>query len=219
MFAVPPTCQFSTDITFLVDASKNIGKDEFSRQITFVKILTKSFGNNSRSAVVTYGDKASIVASFDQFPNIPDFLKAVGNLTQGKDDSGKGRMDEAVNLATRDVFPKSRPGVSKLAVVVTDGKQTIGANALELKQAFETFRQAGIRMVPVGVSKKMDVEEWSNLVERKQDLLRVDNFEDITLRVHEIGATICRAAGNNINMDVIQSTFSLPFSFLAVRNC
>lgn len=198
MFAVPPPCQFSTDITFLVDSSKNIGKGEFSQQMTFLKILTKSFGNNSRSAVVTYGDKASIVTSLDQFPNIPDFLKAVANLTQGKDGSGKGRLDEAVNLATRDVFPKSRPGVSKLAVVLTDGKQTIGPNALELKQAFETSRKAGIRMVPVGVGKKMDVEEWGNLVERKQDLLKVDNFQDLTLKVHEIAASICRAAGNNM---------------------
>ena len=199
MFAVPPPCQFSTDIAFLVDSSKNIGKGEFSRQMTFLKILTKSLGNNSRSAVVTYGDKASIAASFGQFPNIPDFLKAVANLTQDKDGSGKGQLDEAVNLATRDVFPKSRPGVSKLAVVLTDGKQTIGPNTLGLKQAFETSRKAGIRMLPVGVGKKMNVEEWSNLVERKQDLLQVDTFQDLTLKVHQIAADICRAAGNNIH--------------------
>ena len=199
MFAVPPPCQFSTDITFLVDSSKDISKGEFSRQTIFLKMITKSFGNNSRSAVVTYGEKTSIFASFDQFPNIPDFLKAVANLTQDTEGSGNGRLDEAVNLATRDVFPKSRPGVSKLAVVLTEGKQAIGPNALELKQAFETSRKAGIRMHPVGVGKKMNVEKWSNLVEREQDLLQVDNFQDLTLKVHEIAASICRAAGNNIH--------------------
>ena len=198
MFTVPPPCQFSTDITFLVDSSKDIGKGDFSRQTTFLKLITKSFGNNSRSAVVTYGEKASIFASFDQFPNIPDFQKAVANLTQDTDGSGNGRLDEAVNLATRDVFPKSRPGVSKLAVVLTDGKQATGPHAVELKQAFETSRKAGIRMHPVDVGKTMNVEKWSNLVERKQDLLQVDNFQDLTLKVHEIAASICRAAGNNI---------------------
>lgn len=167
--------------------------------MTFLKIITKSFGNDSRSAVVTYGEKASVVASFDQFPNIPDFLKAVGNLTQEKDSSGKGRLDEAVNLATRDVFPKSRPGVSKLAVVLTNGKQTTGPNALELKQAFEASRKARIRILPVGVGKNVKVEEWSSLVERKQDLLQVDNSQDLTLKVHEIAATICRAAGKNMH--------------------
>jgi len=195
--AVPPPCQFSTDVTFLVDSSKNIHKDEFSRQMTFLKIIAKSLGNNSRSAVVTYGEKASIIASFDQ--NMSDFLKAVANLTQDKDGSGMGRLDKAVNLATRDVFPKSRPGVSKLAVVLTDGKQTTGPNALELEQAFETSRKAGIRMFPVGVSENMKVEEWSKLVQRKQDLLQVNNFEDLTLKVHEVAAGICRAAGNNIH--------------------
>ena len=164
-----------------------------------MKIITKSFGNDSRSAVVTYGDKASIVASFDQFPNIPDFLEAVGNLTQGKDSSGKGRLDEAVNLAIRDVFPKSRLGVSKLAVALFGGKQTTGPNALELKQAFEASRKAGIRMLPVGVGKDMKVEEWSSLVERKQDVLQVDNSQDLTLKVQEIAASICRAAGKNMH--------------------
>ena len=167
--------------------------------MTFLKIIAKSLGNNSRSAVVAYGEKASIIASFDQFPNISDFLKAVANLTQDKDGSGKGRLDKAVNLATRDVFPKSRPGVSKLAVVLTDGKQTTGTNALELEQAFETSRKAGIRMFPVGVTENMKVEEWSKLVQRKQDLLQVNNFEDLTLKVHEVAASICRAAGKNIH--------------------
>ena len=167
--------------------------------MTFLKIITKSFGNNSRSAVVTYGEKASIVASFDKFTNITDFLEAVSNLTQDKVGSGKGRLDEAVNLAIRDVFPKSRTGVSKLAVVLTDGKQTTGPNALELKQAFESSRKAGIRMLPLGVSKNMKLEQWSSLVERKQDLLQVNSFQDLTLKVHEIAASICLAAGNNIH--------------------
>lgn len=200
MFAVPAPCQFLTDIAFLVDSSKNIGEVDFSRQRTFLKIITKSFGNKSRSAVVTYGEKSSIFATFDQFANMPDFLKAVANLTQDTDGSGNERLDEAVNLATRDVFPKSRPGVSKLAVVLTDRKEAIGPNALELKQAFETSRKAEIRMYPVGIGKNMDVEEWSNLVERKQDLLQVDNYQDLTLKVHEIAASICRAAGNNIHL-------------------
>lgn len=192
--AVPPPCQFPADITFLVDSSGNIGMDDFSRQKTFLEIMAKSFGNNTRPAVVTYGETASVAANFDQFPNIPDFVKAVDNLKKDKDGSGRGRLDEAVNLATSDVFPKGRPGVSKLAVVLTDGSQATGPNALELQQAFEAAEKAGIRLLPLG----MRVEEWGSLVERKQDLLQVEDFEDLTLNVREIAANICRATGKNM---------------------
>lgn len=168
--------------------------DEFSKQKDFLKIMAKTFGNNTRPAVVTYGATASVAAGFDQFPSIPDFVKAVANLTKDKDGSGSGRLDEALNLATRDVFSNGRPGVSKLAVVLTDGSHAFGPNALELKQAFEASEKAGIRLLPLG----MRVEEWGSLVPRKQDLLQIENFEDLTFNVREIAANICRAAGKNM---------------------
>lgn len=178
----------------MLDSSGNIDKDEFYRQKTFVQIMAKTFGNNTRSAVVTYGKTASVAASFDQFPNIPDFVTVVRNLTKDKDDSKDGRLDEAINLATRDVFSKGRPGTSKLAVVLTDGSQASGPNALELKKAFEASERAGIRVLPLG----MRVEEWGSLVERKEDLLQVENFQDLTFNVREISANICRATGKSI---------------------
>lgn len=195
--SVPPPCQFDADIAFLMDSFGTIDEKEFSQQKAFLKIMAKSFGNNTRSAVVTYGKKYSIEATFDDSLNISGFLKVVDHITKGKEGTD-GRLDKAINLATLDVFPKTPPIVTKLAVVLTDGSQASGPNALELQQAFEASGKAGVRVLTIGIGKAVNAEEWRSIVERKEDFLQVENSQELTLKVHALAAKICSAAGKNM---------------------
>lgn len=194
---VPPPCQFPADIVFVIDSSKTFDEKEFSQHKAFVKIMAKSFANNTRSAVVTYGERSSLKLNFDDSLNITYFLNVVQSIEKDNDVKDK-RLDKAINLATTDLLPKARPIAAKLAVVVTDGSQTSGPNALELQQAFDASAKAGVRAVVLGVGEALNMEEWRSLVPRKEDFLQVENSQDLTLKIHNIATQVCAAAGNKI---------------------
>jgi len=194
LLAVPPPCQFSADVTFLVDSSGNTDDNYFAKQKTFVKVMKKSSGPNWRSAIVTYGESASVEASLSQFPNTTDFEKAVDKIAKDKDGKKVVQLDKAMNLAASDVFSNARPGVSKLAVVLTDGSPTSGSNALEVKRAFEASRKADVRVVTLGIGKGIDVNEWSGMAE---NLIQLKDSQDLTFKIRDIAATVCAAAGKN----------------------
>lgn len=195
--AVPPPCSFSADVIFLVDSSGNTGKGDFAKQKALVKIITKSFGANWRSSIVTYGKNVSVEASLGQFPNINDFEKTVDKIAKDEDGKKETRLDEAMNLATSDVFSKARPGVTKLAVVLTDGSPIKGPNTLEVKRAFEASRNADVRVVTLAIGKGVDVKEWTSMVEDDKDLLQLSDSQDLMFKVRDIAAAVCAAAGKN----------------------
>ena len=83
-------------------------------------------------------------------------------------------------------------------MVVTDGSQTSGPNALELQQAFDASAKAGVRTVALGIGKALNVEEWRSLVPRKEDFLQIENSQDMTLKIRDIAKQVCAAAGNKM---------------------
>lgn len=180
----------------MIDSSKTFDEKEFLQHKAFIEVMAKSFGNNTRSAVVTYGEKPSIKSNFDDSLNITYFLSVVQSIV--KDDVNDNRLDTAINMATTDLFPKARPSAAKLAVVVTDGSQTSGPNALELQQAFDASAKAGIRTVALGIGKALNVEEWRSLVPRKEDFLQIENSQDMPLKIRDIAKQVCAAAGNKM---------------------
>ena len=182
----------------MVDSSGNTPKDYFAEQKNFVKIMKKSFGANWRSAIVTYGQKASVEADFGQFSNFTDFEKAVDKITKDRSGQRVVRLDEAMKTANSDVFSKAREGVTKLSVVLTDGSPASGSNASEVKRVFEASRTADVRVVTLGVGKGVDVEDWSGMVEYHHDLIQLTDSQDLMFKIRDIAATVCAAAGKNI---------------------
>ena len=160
--------------------------------------MKKSFAANWRFAVVTYGEKVSIEASFTQFPNITDFEKALHIIEKDKDGMTEVRLDEALDLATTDVFSKARPGTTKLTVVLTDGSPIDGSNTLEVKRAFEASREAGVRVITLGIGKGLDAKKWSSIDQQSQNLIQLKDSHEMTFKFRDTAATLCAAAGKNI---------------------
>lgn len=155
----------------------------------------KSFAPNWRSAVVTYGKNATVKASLGQFPNLTDFEEAVNKIANDKGQNRSLRLDEAMDLAATKVFSEARPGVTKLALILTDGSTAAGSNALRVKQAFEASSKADIRVVTLGIGQGVDVQVWSDMVVYDQDLIHLTDPQDLTFKIHELATTICAAAG------------------------
>ena len=145
------------DVAFILDSSGSIGRTNYLKQKEFVKQVARSFGvapGQSQAAMVLYSSTASVQARVGQYATAEEFAKAVDALPYER---GRTRIDMALDLASTDIFPAARPGVPKIAILITDGKQTQAKDAKDLKVASDPLRKAGVRVLAVGIGSGVGV--------------------------------------------------------------
>ena len=183
------------DVAFIIDSSGSIGEIDYLKQKNFVKEAAKSFGlapDQSRAAIVLYSTTASVQARFGQYNTTEEFAKAVDALPYEK---GSTRIDRALDLAATDIFPKARGSVPKLALLITDGKQTRESDAIGLKEASEPLRQAGVRVLALGIGSDVDRNELRLVTETDDDVVMATDFEDLLLKIGNLTNRVCELAG------------------------
>ena len=182
------------DLAFIIDSSGSIGGRNYLREKTFVKEVAKSFGlgtNQSRAAMILFSDSASVKARFGQFASEAEFDRAVDDLPHER---GKTRIDKALDLTATDIFPESREGVTKIAILITDGTQTEAPDAIGLREASEPLRQAGVRVIAVGVGTNVDEDELRLVTESDEDVVVAADFEDLLLKLDNLTSKACQLA-------------------------
>ena len=121
------------------------------------------------------------------------FKEAVGRL---KLERGLTRIDKALEVASREVFPYARPGVHQIAMVITDGAQTQGADTKDLREASAPLRDAGVKILAIGIGSSTDEKELRQLVEKDEDVLLAKSFDDLILKLNSLIKKTCSLAGN-----------------------
>ena len=178
-----------------MDSSGSISNDEYKKAKEFLKIIGKSFDiapTRSRSAIVTYSSNATIMSTFSEHLTERDFAKTVDNMPHEK---GQRRIDLALTLAGKNVFPHARPGISKVAILLATGPQTTTISALDLHKASRPLRQDGVRILAVGVGRYLDHQELRSLVDRSEDLFMFESFDSLKLQLKGAMHSFCQATG------------------------
>ena len=122
------------------------------------------------------------------------FLKeAVGRL---KLERGRTRIDKALEVAAREVFPYARSGVHQIAMVITDGVQTQEADTKDLREASAPLRDAGVKILAIGVGRSTDPAELRLMVEKDEDVLLAKSFDDLLVKLKSLIKKTCSLAGN-----------------------
>ena len=195
LFLEPPACQTPVDLAFIVDSSGSIGSKNYLKEKHFIKQLARSFGvapGQSRAALVLYSNSASVKAGFDQYPTLEQFHKSVDDLPYEK---GFTRIDLALQKANQEVFPQARKGVPKIAILITDGKQTKTADSKGLREASEPLRRAGVRVLAVGVGSGVDSDELRLVTESDDDVVVAQSFPDLLVQIGNLTSRACELAG------------------------
>ena len=195
LFLEPPACQTPVDLAFIVDSSGSIGSKNYLKEKHFIKQLARSFGvapGQSRAALVLYSNSASVKAGFDQYPTLEEFHKSVDDLPY---EEGSTRIDLALEKANQEVFPQARKGVPKIAILITDGKQTKTADSKGLEEASEPLRKAGVRVLAVGVGLGVDINELRSVTESDDDVVLAPNSSDLLLQIGNLTSRACELAG------------------------
>lgn len=141
------------ELVFVIDSSESVGPENFELVKDFVNALIDQVSVSreaSHVGVVLYSHVNMVVAGLQQSSQT-DIKAAIRQMPY----LGEGTFTgSAIHRATQ-LFQASRPGVRKVALVLTDGQ----ADPRDVMQFEETSREAhakGVEMFAIGVMNKTD---------------------------------------------------------------
>lgn len=138
----------------MIDSSESVGPENFKLVKDFVNTVIEQLPvsrDAGRIGVVLYSHVDMVVVSLQQQLSQDDVKAAVRKMPY----LGEGTFTGSAIHRANQLFQASRPGVRKVAVVLTDGH----ADARDVMQFEETATEAhteGIEMFVIGVANKTD---------------------------------------------------------------
>lgn len=142
------------ELVFVIDSSESVGPENFELVKDFVNALIDRVSVSreaSRIGVVLYSHVDMVVASLQQQSSQDDIKAAIRKMPY----LGEGTFTGSAIHRANQLFQASRPGVRKVAVVLTDGQ----ADPRDVMQFDETATEAhrkGIELFAIGVMNKTD---------------------------------------------------------------
>ena len=194
IFTVDSQCESGPDIAFILDASGSMlpyfmDIQRFVGAVT-EKILMKCTKLNA--AIVLFDDVATVLKNFSQKFNLSEFLSALHSVMPIP--GSRTMTHEGLRVTSEKVFPFSRKNASKIAILITYGRQTPPHNPFE---AAQKLKEQGVRLFAFGIGVYVDYTELRNLTERG-DLIFADGFFNLFSWVNLLVSKVITAVGKTI---------------------
>ena len=174
-------CRAIADVGFIVDSSGSLAS-QYSKEKDFVKLVADSLSisdKGSRAAVVLFSFYAQLSIKFTDHMKTEDFKRAVDALPLMRSTT---RIDRALTTAYNEMFNEKngmRVTVPKVLVLLTDGEQTKGGDAIAPAQVVRKFHDAGIKVIVIGIGKGVNPAELGALVKSKDNLYLAKDFDQL----------------------------------------
>jgi len=157
-----PICEAKIDLTFLIDKSASIDKQEFIVEEGFIEQLVGKFNVKPSGVHVALGLFAihpHLEWCFNNYTTQSQVIAAVQNLTCPTCGKGKTGTGEAFQMAREQILTPGcgmRPNVSQVVVLLTDGQAT--ENYTYWKTQSDLLKATGAEVIAVGVGVKNHTE-------------------------------------------------------------
>ena len=174
-------CRAIADVGFIVDSSGSLAS-QYSKEKDFVKLVADSLhisDKGSRVAVVLFSFYSELSIKFTDYSKVDDFKRAVDALPLMRSTT---RIDRALATAYNEMFNEKngmRVTVPKVLVLLTDGEQTKGADAIPPAQVVQKFHDAGIKVLVIGIGKGVNPGELGALVKSRENLYLAKDFDQL----------------------------------------
>ena len=196
MFLEPPRCDKTLDIAFILDSSGSIMQDEFLEARRFVKAIAKTLSisrRNTHAGLMIYSNEARIMGKFNEIQTHEELASGLDDLPHLR---GKTRIDLALKLASAELFTRnsgmrSSTSVSKVAMVITDGRQSPAADAIRLDEAAAPLLVSGVKVLAIGVGDKIDREELEMMVKSRDLAFWAGSYPALRVKLAAIAKEIC----------------------------
>lgn len=200
-------CPEPLDFAFVVDTSGSISRSNFKKLKAFIEQMIDGFDiseEGTHVAVVEYSTSASVVLKFDHFKGV--YLNAVNLKRKARKiphKRGFTHIDRGLHMANTEVFTVKdgmRPNVTKIVLVMTDGKQTVEKDGVLtsdiLRDAVQPLKDKGIRVISLGVGKGIELFDLVTLASTDLDVYTATDFEELETLVTELTKGNCPVHGN-----------------------
>lgn len=177
------------DIVFILDSSGSVGSNNFQKTKEFFKTVVGEFqigSNNVRMASVTFGTSIHDSFEFGLYNSASSLKQRISNIPY--DSSGGTQTHLALKHAREKSFLDARSGISKIAVVMTDGKSD---NRAETLDEASQLRNSGVIIFSVGVGDGVDRSELEGMASRYSYVFDVATFNALDSIRDMLTKTVC----------------------------
>ena len=189
------------DMAFLLDSSSSVSNDGYQTLKEFVGLISHSISmtpTGSRVGLISFSSQARLDITLQDHDNPSDLQSILRDL---KFLGGTTRIDKALDRAFNDLFTLTagaRPGVPRVVVLFTDGKETNVTEYEALRSSVEPFKADGIAMIAVGIGPNADLQRLRVLVDSDELVLAAESFEKLSDLALNVTLLACKAAGKRI---------------------
>ncbi|XP_056154893.1 collagen, type XXVIII, alpha 1a [Lampris incognitus] len=189
------------ELVFVIDSSESVGPENFELVKDFVNALIDRVSVSreaSRIGVVLYSHVDMVVVSLTQQSSQDDIKAAVRKMPYLGEGTFTGSALHRANL----LFQASRPGVRRVALVLTDG-QADRRDTIQLEEVAAEAHAAGIEIFVIGVVNKTDplYTEFQNEMNAiasdpdKHHVYLIDDFMTLPTLESNLLSQICELEG------------------------
>ncbi|KAM9340303.1 collagen, type XXVIII, alpha 1a [Symphorus nematophorus] len=185
------------ELVFVIDSSESVGPENFELVKDFVNALIDRVSVSreaSRIGVVLYSHVDMVVVSLQQQSTQDDIKVAVRKMPY----LGEGTFTGSAIHRANQLFQASRPGVRKVALVLTDG-QADPRDVMQFEETATEAHRAGIEMFAIGVVNRTDplyreFQAEMNVIASDPDeehVYLIDDFRTLPTLESKILSQIC----------------------------
>ncbi|XP_064804511.1 collagen alpha-1(XXVIII) chain-like [Oncorhynchus masou masou] len=202
------------ELVFVIDSSESVGPDNFNVVKDFVNALVDRASvsrETTRVGVVLYSHIDMVVVSLHQQASRDQVKKAVRTMTY----LGEGTFTGSAIHQANQVFQAARPGVRKVAIVITDGQADV-RDSVRLEEAVKEANGSNIETFVIGVVNQSDplYEEFKkelHLMASDPDsehVYLIDDFRTLPALESKLLSRICESDGGAQFSSIPSSRYS-----------
>lgn len=169
------TCRFSPlELVFVIDSSESVGPDNFNIIKGFVNAVIDRASvrpNVTHVGIVLYSHMTAVISDLHRPLSRDEVKSAVRQMPY----IGEGTYTGTAIHQANQLFLSARPGVQKVAVVITDG-QVDQRDAVKLEDAVRDAHSNNVEMFVIGVVNQ--TEPFYESFKRELDSIASDPDEE-----------------------------------------
>uniref|UniRef100_A0A8C7ZYQ7 Collagen alpha-1(XXVIII) chain n=1 Tax=Oryzias sinensis TaxID=183150 RepID=A0A8C7ZYQ7_9TELE len=186
------------ELVFVIDSSESVGPENFEIIKDFVTRLvdrTTVGRNATRIGLVLYSLDVSLEFNLARYTTKEEVKQAIRKMPYMGEGTYTGT---AIRKATQEAFFSARPGVNKVAIVITDG-QTDKREPVKLDMAVREAHAANIEMYTIGIVNSSDPTQTEflrelNLIASDPDsehMYLIDDFNTLAALESKLVSQFC----------------------------
>nr|CAB3232764.1 collagen alpha-6(VI) chain-like [Phallusia mammillata] len=188
-----PGCRTTKlELVFVVDGSSSVSRDDFRLAKQWIHNMTLNFDvspDTTRVAVVQYSTEPRTEFELDSYEDSRGVVRGINHMQHM---SGNTQTGKALRYVIDQVFVRARPGSSKVAIVISDGRSQD-----EAKQAAAALQTEGIATFAVGVGDMTssggvsELRQIANMADDSDSVFMVEDFQSIGKIQEKLIEAVC----------------------------